>query len=169
MRTLLGVIAVARSIGLALLLLFLLVVVANAEAHAQYGPATHFGAMTDEAKHFLDSLADVSRRTRREQAACLQSYWVENDTLTLVHFKPPYAFASDSVSVRPLGPELCPFRYPVLHTHVARFQEESGGKITVRPASLSYSTDDLLATFRHGTWALLLTVNDSTWSLSAFP
>jgi hypothetical protein len=154
-----------KTIARILACLFGLLLLATGAAPAQVGPSTHYGAVTDDAKHFLDSIADVSRGTRTERGACLHSYWVENDTLTFVHWKPSAPFVSDSTHIV-WATEPCPRGMSVLHTHVAKWSDSTGHLVGVNPQP---SPDDMLSTRFRGTWGILLVVMDTGWKVVVYP
>jgi hypothetical protein len=125
-------------------------------------PQAHVAALSAQARAFLDSLADLSRRTRTEQAGCMTGYRVSGDTLVIDRMQPTVAtFTSDSVTIVAQA-DLCNPGVPVLHTHVATgrylaFQRQ--------PSAIDVHTARL-----RGVFGLLLAVPpDSEWKLVLYP
>jgi hypothetical protein len=79
-----------------------------------------------EAKQAIDSLAGLTRFTRREQAACVEDYatvrtasnsWI----FALITIGPSNAYDSDSLRVWTRnGKDFCPPGTPNLHTHIVQ-------------------------------------------------
>jgi hypothetical protein len=80
--------------------------------------------MTPDAARFIDSLARVTRATRKEQAACVEDYGILPTAkrallIGLIEVGPSNAYDSDSLKVWTRnGRDFCGPGIPNLHTHI---------------------------------------------------
>lgn len=136
--------------------LILLLLLASSAGAQRLPPGTRIGVMKD-AKRQLDSIADLTRKTQREQMGCVVVSVMDDTTYVIARLgKAKNVDSTDAVYVYAKTVEMCEWWQPTIHSHV---QVEDG-----EPSPIDQHTSALRDTF-----GFVLVLTKDGWKLKAYP